>query len=441
MANIYNFSRNALLRRIGLTPGKRLLIFLISITALTIPMGYVYNSVAVILFVACSIMSVRRQDISIRLSIALPVALFLLMVLSATWSINARESVKALGKEASLFFIPLAFILNPPLNRRSVDIILKNYSLGMCFVGVFLILRALFRYISTGNVDVFFYHELSTLDVNAIYLSALFSLAFVIFMAKKTKTFWGYGAMGFLMLLIILLSSKNLILINIGLIIVYYVLFSGFSTRAKITSAISLIGVFAILGFYTKIHERFVHELQTDNSGHDSFHHVTLKEAATREKFNENCYFNGTAFRVYQVRVFKELITQEPIFFTGYGLSGSKIKIEEKGQEHNLYQGDGSKIPYTKMNYHNQYIETFSDLGVFGFIIIVAMLFINLKNGIKNKYFIQIAFATLMISVFLTESFLWRQRGVVFFTLFYCLFNDMQPLTKGLRRMAKPHAA
>jgi len=53
------------------------------------------------------------------------------------------------------------------------------------------------------------------------------------------------------------------------------------------------------------------------------------------------------------------------------------------------------------------------------------MLALNFKKGIKNKYFVHIAFSILMISVFLTESFLWRQRGVVFFTLFYCLFNDM----------------
>lgn len=422
-----------MLKRIGLTPGKRLLIFLISITVLTIPMGYAYNSVAVILFVACSLLSARKQDFSIKLSTALPLVLFLLMVLSASWSINAKESVKALGKEASLFFIPLAFMVNPQLNRRSVDIILKNYSMGMCAVGVFLVIRAFFRFMDTHNFDVFFYHELSTMDLNAIYLSALFSLAFIVFLAKETKTFWGYCAMGFLMLLIILLSSKNLIIMNVLLIVLYYVVFSGFSTKIKVASAVSLVGVFVVLGFYSKIHERLLHEIQTDNSGQDAFHHVTLKEAATRQTFDQNCYFNGTAFRVYQARIFTEMLSEDPVFFTGYGLSGSKLKIEAKADEHNLYDGDGSKIPYKKMNFHNQYIEAFADLGVFGFIIVVAMLFINLKNGIKNKYFIQIAFATLMISVFLTESFLWRQRGVVFFTLFYCLFNEMQPWAKKLQ--------
>ena len=51
------------------------------------------------------------------------------------------------------------------------------------------------------------------------------------------------------------------------------------------------------------------------------------------------------------------------------------------------------------------------------------MLFVNIKNAFQSKDFMHITFSVLMISLFLTESFLWRQRGVVFFTLFYCLFN------------------
>ncbi|HBK83023.1 MAG TPA: hypothetical protein DDZ41_05405 [Flavobacterium sp.] len=70
-------------------------------------------------------------------------------------------------------------------------------------------------------------------------------------------------------------------------------------------------------------------------------------------------------------------------------------------------------------------MQNFAELGLIGFLLLVAILFLNLKNTIKSKDFIHIAFAILMISLFLTESFLWRQRGVVFFTLFYCLFNTI----------------
>jgi O-antigen ligase len=83
---------------------------------------------------------------------------------------------------------------------------------------------------------------------------------------------------------------------------------------------------------------------------------------------------------------------------------------------------------YQSMNFHNQYIQNFADLGVFGFLLMLCILFINVKNSITSKDFVHFAFAFLMISLFLTESFLWRQRGVVFFTMLYCLFNSVTKL-------------
>ena len=62
------------------------------------------------------------------------------------------------------------------------------------------------------------------------------------------------------------------------------------------------------------------------------------------------------------------------------------------------------------------------------FVLLILILGLNLKNALKSKDFIHIAFAILMISLFLTESFLWRQRGMVFFALFYCLFNHKDAL-------------
>jgi len=105
-------------------------------------------------------------------------------------------------------------------------------------------------------------------------------------------------------------------------------------------------------------------------------------------------------------------------------LNASYPKIEAKGVAYNVYEGDHSNNGYQKMNFHNQYVQVFAELGVFGFLILVLMLGLNLKNALKSKNFVHFVFAFLMISLFLTESFLWRQRGVVFFTMLYCLFNS-----------------
>jgi hypothetical protein len=64
---------------------------------------------------------------------------------------------------------------------------------------------------------------------------------------------------------------------------------------------------------------------------------------------------------------------------------------------------------------------------VFGFLLLIIIITLTLKKAIQSKDFTHFAFAFLMISLFLTESFLWRQRGVVYFTIMYCLFNSGIP--------------
>ena len=82
---------------------------------------------------------------------------------------------------------------------------------------------------------------------------------------------------------------------------------------------------------------------------------------------------------------------------------------------------NAERTPRSLYIFHNQYVQNFAELGVIGFLLLLVILFINTKNAFATKDFIHIAFAILMISLFLTESFLWRQRGVLFFMLFYSL--------------------
>ena len=81
-------------------------------------------------------------------------------------------------------------------------------------------------------------------------------------------------------------------------------------------------------------------------------------------------------------------------------------------------------MEYEEYNFHNQYIQTLAEVGFFGLLILVLMLFVNLLNAIKQKDFLHIAFAITMIMLFLSESFFCRQRGIVFFIILFCLFNS-----------------
>lgn len=358
--------------------------------------------------------------------------LYALMALSLSWSIDFGSTAHALGKEVSLLLIPLCFCLGTALTQRSRKAILRNYSYGMVAVGVYFLGRAFFRYIDTADVNVFFYHELSTNNVNAIYLSAMFSMALFYFVADKSRSLWKYIALVFLTGMIFLLSSKLVIAVDVAMIGIYYLFFSGMSKRMRIASIAVFCAVAIALGYYGKIKERIVAEYRPNTEQQMSelaaaiagtTYKVSIKDAYTKEKFGSNAYFNGTAFRVYQIRIFLEMLREDGILFTGYGLNASMEKIEAKGVEHDLYGGEESHYAYNKQNFHNQYVQVFADLGIFGFLLLIWILGINLKNSFKNKDFTHIAFAILMIALFLTESFIWRQRGIVLFITFYCLFN------------------
>jgi O-antigen ligase len=159
--------------------------------------------------------------------------------------------------------------------------------------------------------------------------------------------------------------------------------------------------------------------LNEKSTNQNQSYNVSIREAWNQNNFHQNSFFPGTALRIYQLRVFSEMVQENPsLIFMGLGLEASQDFISDKANDHNLNR------LYAKHNFHNQYIQTLAELGIVGLIILIMMLFVNLKNAVKDKDFLHITFAITMLMLFLSESFFCRQRGIVFFILLYCLFNS-----------------
>jgi len=427
MVIIYNYLKNVLQKEKEELQNNPF-VALIALTLITLPLQYKYNSIAIILLVAFSLYQLLKKQFYYQRNLILPVLLYGLMALSLLWTIDNKETTKALLKELSLVLIPLCFFLNPPLLEKEKNKVIHYFSYAFFGYALFYLMNAIVKYCISKDFDVFFYHELVTPDVNAIHVSIYISIAFFWFFLKKQKLVIDKIAILTLLLLLFLLSSKNIIIIFILLLFACYFMEVKIKfSKGKIALLLLIVTVIGFL-FYGKIKERFAIEINSNKEEHSVnteisnqqglVYNVSIKDAWSKEKFQYNDYFPGTALRVYQARIFKELIQEDNTFFTGYGLNATRNKTEEKQIEHNLYPD------YGKYNFHNQYIQIFAELGVVGFVLLLLLLVINLKNAIKTKHFIHFSFAVLMISLFLTESFLSRQRGIVFFTLLYCLFNS-----------------
>jgi hypothetical protein len=438
MVIIYNFLNNVW-KDIKQENENNFAFVFIILLLLSLPFKLAVTNTILTFFGVIIFWNYKKLKFNLPFSLLLPILLFALMMASFLWTIDVQKTAKAAPKEVFLLIIPLLFAVIPRFNQNQIIKISKYYAYGFIIFALFFIFRAIIRFFILKDTAVFFYHQDKDLDLglipkdlNAIHFSVFTILAYVHFLAHETKNIWQKTAMTILLVFILLLSSKNIILVAILITLIYIFYFSKSANRMRLRNLIVFSLIVGTVVFFGRIKNRFIEEFQANTNksmSHnvitgipDGTHNISIYEAWNNETFTTNDYFPGTAFRVYQTRLFFEFLSEEPIFWKGFGLNASFKKLEEKGEKYMVYKGTGNDDGYQNKNFHNQYIQNFAELGVFGFLILIIMLFILLKRAIQNKDFTHFTFSILMISVFLTESFMWRQRGVVFFVLFYCLF-------------------
>ena len=117
---------------------------------------------------------------------------------------------------------------------------------------------------------------------------------------------------------------------------------------------------------------------------------------------------------IYEISENKGISLDEQII-----ISANKT-LEAKNDIYNLFV----KQSY---NYHNQYLQSFAAIGLFGGILLLILLVTpGIQFLIKKKY-LEFVFLFIVGSCFLTESMLERQAGVAFISFFYTLLIILNP--------------
>lgn len=378
--------------------------------------------------------------------LALPILLFFWIVTSFFWSMQPMLTLYSIPRTVFLLVIPLLFLAIKFDTTHVKESVLKTYSYLAVVVSMAFLIRAIIRFFVYKNSSVFFNHGnyisdmgLVPKNLNAVHVSAFVAIAFFYFLTTKKKGIYNWLCVFILAVFLVLLSSSIVLFTCLFLLLLYFFFFSKSANRMRLRNSVLVLILALILGFYKQTKDYINEEFKTNTEkviGHNVIpelsktnHKVTLYEAWNNEQFSPNDFFPALAFRIYQFRMCLEIIKEEKAFWEGLGFNASQIKLEEKGIKYNVFLGDAINEGYQKKNFHNQYLQVFVELGFIGFTHLMLLLFFSLKKALQSKDFIHIAFTILMISLFLTESFLWRQRGVVFFTVFYCLFMAQPKLT------------
>ena len=259
-------------------------------------LNFAFGSISLGVFSVVSLLNATFNRPKKVRALTPPIIYFVVIVISLTLLEHSENVSSKLVRALPFLFVPLSFSFVNVLTRKGIQRIFVVFSNVLVLYTIILLINALVRYKANKYIDVFFYHELSSLfDINAVYLSMVLLLSYI-FLLTKTKVIWDYFKLLLIFIAIVLLSSKMILLLAVALSV-----FIGLKRTSPLKIRILFLSVFSLIFVFllksTKISERVNNEMQSN-----------LIEVLSTEKFNHVYFWTGSSIRLFQGRIFWELL-------------------------------------------------------------------------------------------------------------------------------------
>lgn len=337
------------------------------------------------------------------------IILYLIMILSLFWSIDFETTKEALFPNLRILVIPLLFSLLPKFSTEEKQHIFSVFSRGMVIFSLGLLLRAVIRFSNLNVPSLFTHYQLVDFwGLNRVEVSVFLAIAlffFIIHFNYKLKTLLMVMILG---LMILLLSSKTVVITTI--LISGVLIWLKLQSKKQKTYFLVLIIPFVFLIIFLSNHlinKQFISEMKP-----------RISEILHFDHFGQNYYLNGAELRILNTRFMWENLNNDHAWWTGYGLKASQIKIDEKIEEYDLYNG------YKNYHAHNQFVRYILDLGILGGVIIMYIFILGFKMIWRHGDLFSLAFLVLFFLYFMTDAALYTQRiTYLFISIYFILFH------------------
>jgi O-antigen ligase len=336
--------------------------------------------------------------------------LYLFYLVGLVYTTNFQYAREDLETKFSILLFPLIFATSgfPLFSKKEWWIILRVFAAGCIAGSLLLIGRGFYNTFFLHQPGSFYYTGLSWSFHPGYYSMYLtFAISNILYSLLIRRSVHGFLRLAghflillFFTMMIVLLSSKAGLLIWLSAIGFYTVilLFRYHRWLAGLTVIASAMAVFiAFLLIFPHAAGR-VSQAKQDMSVKN-----TVQNPA-----------QSTGERIAVLKVSGKIIMQHFLF--GVGTGDVKDALMEQYKENNLEQ-----VLAQKLNAHNQFIQSFITLGIFGLVLLAAMFVAPAISAFRQEYWIYFAFLFIAGISMCFESMLETQAGVVFYALFNAL--------------------
>ena len=382
------------------------------------------------------------------------IGLYFLYAISFFWSANQIVAIDDIILKSPFLLFPLVISSVKKLTIKQLNIVFLSFSFTSLLLNLSCFGNALFSFLKTGLISDFYYINLP-LNMHVAYQSMFTCFSIVIlvylFIKKKFISSWlAYCTVAIQIVFVLLLASRMQILILVVItplyLITYYYKKKQISFGLLYTALIFVFS-FLIISIPSSVNDKEKRKSINIAVDNENSNPRKLIWAAGIEVIKNN-WLIGTGIGQakealssrYSQHIIKtpnsdNLLERTMILIQKNNKIVSSLKEqainsnttfekELKDYANDVLISKNNKYKdylQKQYNFHNQYLQTFGEIGIFGFLILCYLLAYLFIQSIRNKDYLIVFFLLIVGGSFLTESMLERQAGVAFFAFFYVL--------------------
>jgi len=389
---------------------EKIYLILLVLVAFTLPLGIAFNNIAIGLLLLYWLFSgnllSKINNVFHNKYFWVFTAVYLIQFFGILYSTDVHDALTKLEKKAGLIIFPLIILSMPSLKSKHLTYVIISF--GICCFGLFAyaVSKLILTYGSLTQVP-----QLTEAIDELIHLHHAYSGLYLVFLIVSlvylltkywpqlnlyTRLCLGFSIIVFYVFLIVLGARMALFISFIVLALQMLI----FTLQTKSFKILTLLAFTIIIG-----------------AG------GILALPATRNKINEILFVRGVHHpftpRLIQWQCSFDILNENSSWIKGVGTGDVKPLLQDCYQDKKFW---GHLYNY---NLHNEYLEEMVRHGLIGLGLLLLTFFYPLIVSIKHNNYLYTFFIIVFMLACISETFLNRQKGVIF----YAFFNSLMAVS------------